>query len=165
LKSTLDKIAAKHQDWIRIVKSFGCKDSIAEDIVQEMYLLMHSYLNRGLDINYDDDINHYYIYKQLRGLFVDLHRKEAKIVKVDIDRLADYIDEENVKKEKNICKAMNQMDTLLDKVYWYDRQVFEIISDGTSVAELSKKTGISYYSLYNTYRNVKGLIKDNLEWD
>jgi lambda repressor-like predicted transcriptional regulator len=43
--------------------------------------------------------------------------------------------------------------------------VFEIISDGTSVAELSKKTGISYYSLYNTYRNVKGLIKDNLEWD
>jgi hypothetical protein len=90
---------------------------------------------------------------------------EKKPKSVDIDRLADYIDEENERKEKNICKAMNQMDTLLEKVYWYDKKVFEIISDGASVAELSKKTGISYYSLYNTYRNVKALIKNNLEWD
>jgi hypothetical protein len=29
---------------------------------------------------------------------------------------------------------------------------------------LSKKTGISYYSLYNTYKNVKSLIKENIKW-
>ena len=29
----------------------------------------------------------------------------------------------------------------------------------------AKKTGISYYSLYNTYKNVKSLIKTEIQWD
>ena len=31
-----------------------------------------------------------------------------------------------------------------------------------SISELSKKSGISYYSLYNTYKNVKTLIKKEI---
>ena len=58
-----------------------------------------------------------------------------------------------------------QMDNLLDKTFWYDRTVFEIISDGMPIAELARKTNISYYSLYFTYKRVKDLIKNNIEWD
>jgi len=36
---------------------------------------------------------------------------------------------------------------------------------GMPIAELARKTNISYYSLYNTYKNVKQLIKNNIEWD
>ena len=163
--TTLEKVASKHKDWLRIVKSFGCKNQYCEDIVQTMYLKVHTLINSGTDISYGDDINHFYIYRILRSLFIDLCRKEAKITKVNVDSLEKYIQEEDIKEYKDIEGRMKELDNLLDKVYWYDKKVFDLISEGMSIAELSKKSGISYYSLYNTYKNVKSLIKNNIQWD
>lgn len=194
MKTTLEKIAEKHDDWHRIVLSFGCKESIAEDIVQEMYIRIHTYITKGVDISFEDDVNHMYIYRTLRALFIDLHRKEKKIIKTNIDNLIDYLNVEDVvslefnseyteefdkkkleslsntihvgeAKQISVCDAMQQMDNLLEKTFWYDRTVFEIISGGMSIAELARKTNISYYSLYFTYKRVKDLIKNNIEWD
>ena len=169
MKTTLEKIAEKHDDWHRIVLSFGCKESIAEDIVQEMYIRIHTYITKGVDISFrvkdKDDINHIFIYRTLRSLYIDLHRKEKNIVKTNIDNLADYIDENESLSKGDVCNAMQQMDSLLDKTFWYDRTVFEIISSGTSIAELSRRTNITYYSLYFTHKRVKQLIKDNIEWN
>ena len=194
MKTTLEKIAEKHDDWHRIVLSFGCKESIAEDIVQEMYIRIHTYITKGVDISFEDDINHMYIYRTLRALFIDLHRKEKKIIKTNIDNLINYLNVEDVgsvefnskytkefdkkkleslsntihvgeAKQISVCDAMQQMDNLLEKTFWYDRTVFEIISGGMSIAELARKTNISYYSLYFTYKRVKDLIKNNIEWD
>ena len=163
--TTLEKVASKHKDWLRIVKSFGCKNQYCEDIVQTMYLKVHTLIHSGTDISYGDDINHFYIYRILRSLFIDLCRKEAKITKVNVDSLEKYIQEEEIKEYKDIEGKMKELDNLLDKVYWYDKKVFDLISEGMSIAELSKKSGISYYSLYNTYKNVKSLIKNNIQWD
>ena len=162
--TTLEKIAAKHQDWLSIVKSFGCNPEIAEDIVQECYLKLDKLLKNGLDISYGDDINYYYVYKSLKALYLDLYRKEKKIFKVGVEALDKYISEEEQRPPKDINSKIKELDTLLDKVFWYDKKVFNIISSGTSIMELSRKTGISYYSLYNTYSNVKKLIKKNIEW-
>ena len=164
--TTLEKIAAKHQDWLSIVKSFGCNPEIAEDIVQECYIKIDSLLKKGLDISYgDSDINYYYVYKTLKALYLDLYRKEKKIFKVGVEALDKYISEENNIPPKDINSKIKQLDNLLDKIFWYDKKVFDIISSGTSIMALSRKTGISYYSLYNTYSNVKKLIKKNIEWD
>lgn len=165
MKTTLQKIGEKHNDWLRIVKSFGCKNEYCEDIVQQMYLKCHTLINNGTDISYGDDINHFYIYRILRSLFIDLCRKEAKVTKVNIDYLERFVEEEEVQEYKDIEGKMKELDSLLDKVYWYDKKVFDLISEGMSIAELSKKSGISYYSLYNTYKNVKSLIKNNIQWD
>ena len=163
--TTLEKIASKHNDWVRIVKSFGCKNDFCEDIVQQMYLKCHTLISNGTDISYGDEINHFYIYRILRSLFIDLCRKEAKITKVNIEYLEKFVEEEEVKEYKDIEGKMKELDTVLDSVYWYDKKVFDLISNGMSIAELSKKTNISYYSLYNTYKNVKTLIKNNIQWD
>ncbi len=163
--TTLEKIAKKHKDWIRIVISFGAKPEIAKDITQEMYIKMDGLLKKGLDISYGDQINYYYIYKTLKALYLDLNRKEKKIFKVGIEALEKYISEEDQALPKDINSKIKQLDNVLDSVFWYDRKVFNIISSGTSIMELSRKTGISYYSLYNTYNNVKKLIKNNIEWD
>ena len=56
--TTLEKIAQKHKDWLRIVKSFGCKNEYCEDIVQQMYLKCHTLITNGTDISYGDEINH-----------------------------------------------------------------------------------------------------------
>ena len=163
--TTLEKIASKHKDWVRIVKSFGCDGDKCEDIVQEMYLKVHTLIKKGIAISYDDDINHFYIYRILRSLFIDLCRKEKKITKVNIEYLERFVEQEEATNDKDILGKMQQLNNLLDKVYWYDKKVFDLVSDGMSIAELSKKSGISYYSLYNTYKNVKSLIKQEIKWD
>lgn len=163
--TTLEKLASKHDTWIRTVKSFGCKGYLCEDVVQEAYLKINTLLNKGLDISYDSDINYFYMYRTLKSLFLDLCRKEAKITKVNLDYLEKFVQDEEKKQYKDIEGKMRQLNTLLDKMYWYDKKVFDLISDGMSIAELSKQTGISYYSLYNTYKNVKTLIKQNIKWD
>jgi RNA polymerase sigma factor (sigma-70 family) len=163
--TTLQKIASKHNDWVRIVKSFGCEGDKCEDIVQEMYLKAHTLISNGTDISFGEEINHFYIYRVLRSLFIDLCRKEAKITKVNVEYLEKFVDEEEVIEYKDIEGKMKELDSVLDKVYWYDKKVFDLISSGMSIAELSKKTNISYYSLYNTYKNVKSLIKTEIQWD
>ena len=164
--TTLQKIAEKHNDWLRIVKSFGCDGDKCEDIVQEMYLKANTLINSGTDISYGEDINHFYIYRILRSLFIDLCRKEAKITKVNIEHLERFVQEEETKQYKDIEGKMKELDTLVDKLYWYDAKVWRLIAEEKmSIAQLSKESGISYYSLYNTYKNVKTLIKNNIQWD
>ena len=38
MKKDIEQLYDKHKTWIKIVKSFGCNDAIAEDLVQEMYV-------------------------------------------------------------------------------------------------------------------------------
>jgi lambda repressor-like predicted transcriptional regulator len=47
-------------------------------------------------------------------------------------------------------------------MHWYDQRVYSYIEGGESIASLSEKTDISYYSLYNTYKNVKKKLKKKL---
>jgi len=151
-------IAKKHKNWIDIVQSFGCSKETSEDIVQEMYIKMHLKLKKGLDIMYKEDINYYYIFKTLRTLFYDLKRKEKNIKVVNIENA--NIDMADV--DVNYEKAYEKIKKELDQMFWYDRKVFELINAGESIAELSRKSYIHYFSLYNTYNKVKNKLKDLL---
>tara|TARA_Y100001972_G_C7428606_1_gene220888 strand:+ start:81 stop:527 length:447 start_codon:yes stop_codon:yes gene_type:complete len=144
--------------------SFGAKKEDAEDITQTMYLKIHGLINSGLDITFDDDINKFYIYRTLKSLFYDKCRKEAKIQKVNIEYLEKYVKEEEQYKEKDIPNKIKQYNKILDELYWYDRKVWELTRE-KSIAEVSKLTNISYYSLYNTVKGVKRLIKEKIQWD
>lgn len=162
----LQKVALKHETWVRTVISFGCDPTIAEDIVQEAYIKINKLIEKGLDISYGEEINYFYVYKTLKTLYGDLLRQNKKIKKVDIDALNKYIIEEEKRgQDIDITKKMQELNNILDSIYWYDRKVFEIVSGGVTIAELSRKTHISYASLYNTYRNVKNIIKNNIQWD
>ena len=148
-------IAEKHKNWIEIVISFGCQKETSEDIVQEMYIKMHKKLKNGLDIMYNDEINYYYIFKTLRSLFYDLKRKEKNITIINIEDV--NIDMSDV--DIDYVKAYKKITNELDKMFWYDKKVFEIINGGESIAEFSRKSYIQYYSLYNTYNKVKDKLK------
>ena len=84
-KEVILLLAKKHKTWIDVVSSFGCDKTIAEDIVQEMYIKVLPKIENGLDIiYYDNDINYYYIYKVLKTLFIDLKRKGKNIMMINI---------------------------------------------------------------------------------
>ena len=154
IKKQMQLLAKKHSDWVQVVSSFGCDRQLAEDIVQEMYIKIQLKLEKGLDISYgNNDINYYYVFKTLRTLFLDLKRKTKNIKMVDIENLSNFETDIDYTDKYDLVKKE------LKKMYWYDRKVFEIINSGQSIAALSRKTKIQYYSLYNTYKKVKEKLK------
>lgn len=157
----------KHSTWINIVKSFGCPENITEDIVQEMYIYLIRYDREGKNIWHEKgEVNYYYVFKQLRGIYVAYLRSNNKVKKVSLDELneIDKIFEEidPLEYEQQYEDFLNSYLKVSDDIYWYDKKVFEIIAKGKSVAELSRDTDIGYYSLYNTYNKVKNKLKDEL---
>ena len=149
----------RHKNWIEIVESFGCNSDTAEDLVQEMYIKLDRIASSGTDLMYKDDINYFYVFKMLSTMFLDLKRKEGRSIILNLDELPDgTIDQDMTNYEEKYDTIM----TAMDELYWYDRKVYEIIDDGLSISELSRKTKISYYSLYNTFNKVKKFLKTKI---
>lgn len=154
----LKKLFERHKDWCDIVESFGCNPDTAEDIVQSMYEKIGRLVNDGKDISYgDNDVNHFYIFRTLTTLFLDYKRRERNIGDFDFEDY-DVADEVEVEYKKKYEQVLEELETM----YWYDKKVYEIIEGGESISELSRKTNISYYSLYNTYNKVKKHLKNKL---
>ena len=152
----LEKLFKRHKDWCNIVESFGCNPDTAEDLVQSMYLKIGRLVAEGKDISFGDDVNHFYIFRTLTTLFLDHKRKDNRsgIILEDIEAEQD----EEVDYDSKYQKVLDA----LEELYWYDRKVFEIVENGESISELSRKTNISYYSLYNTYKKVKKYLKNKI---
>ena len=155
-KEVILLLAKKHKTWINVVNSFGCNSIISEDIVQEMYIKIIPKIEAGLDIiYYDNDINYYYIYKVLKTLYIDLKHKGKNIIMLNIE------DTNYTKLDCDVDydEAYDKIKAELNKMFWYDRKVFEIINEGESIADFSRNSYIEYYTLYNTYRKVKDKLK------
>tara|TARA_B100000900_G_scaffold350883_1_gene317677 strand:+ start:23429 stop:23923 length:495 start_codon:yes stop_codon:yes gene_type:complete len=164
LKTTLEIIFDKHDDWVGIVCSFGCNKSTAEDIVQECYIKLDRLIKSGTNFMYNEkEINHFYVFRTLRSLFIDLKRKEKKTTFVEIDNISEKkLGKLITEFELDITEKYSEIQDELNAMHWYDRRVYNYIEGGESIAGLSEKTEISYYSLYNTYKNVKTKLKKKL---
>ena len=165
MKDKIILIAEKNEIWIDIVQSFGCTKETAEDIVQEMYIKIQKTLSKGLATNImynGEEINYYYIFKCLNSIFIDLKRKEKNknVVLIEDAGKLNIIYQLDI--EVDFQQEYDKIQKELKKMYWYDRKVFEIINSGESIAELSRKSKIPYYSLYNTYHKVKTRLKKML---
>ena len=68
----IDKLADKHEDWIRMAKSFGADNEQSNELVQSMYIRLVKYVDADSErIMYTkDEVNTYYVYVTLRNLFL-----------------------------------------------------------------------------------------------
>jgi len=157
LKTQVEKAYDRHTKWLEITRSFGgLRETEVQDIVQEMYVLLIRNTQKGVDFSYGDDINYYYCFRILRGLYVDLMRKKLKYKLIELNGLEIVQGDDT-----NYVEVYEKIQNALKEIYWYDRKVFEIVNEqGVSISELSRKTNISYYSLYNTFNKVKSKLKE-----
>lgn len=159
MKTPVELAYDKHNQWVDIVQTFGgLNREECEDVVQTMYILLIKNTKKGIDYLYKDEINYYYVFKLLRGLYVDLIRKKSKVKLISLENIEPVTEIDH----NNYDEIYNKLQEILKDMYWYDKKVYEIIEDGTNISELSRKSKISYYSLYNTYKKVKQKLKDNL---
>ena len=155
----LEKVFESHKKWINTVLKMGANQHEAEDVVGNMYLLIGQMLNKGLNISYGESgVNYYYIYRTLKTSYLQMCLKKKKENKTSIDLVynlesGEYID---------FNEANEAVEEELEKLHWYDRKVYNMVQDEHSITELSKKTNITYHSLYNTFRKVKDRLKDKV---
>ena len=156
MKTPVEKAYDRHNKWLEITRSFGgLRETEVEDIVQELYILLIRNTQKGIDFSYGEDINYYYCFRILRGLYVDLLRKKMRVTYTTLENIQ-IEDQSTVNYEEVYAKIQKA----LKQIYWYDAKVYDIVSGGESISELSRKSQISYYSLYNTFRNVKSKLKE-----
>jgi len=160
LVSILELIAKDHKKWLRIVKSFGLTDD-AEDLVQDMYIKVNEWngkYDKTLMFN-KTEVNHYFIFRVLRNMFLDKCKK--KNIETNIE---DY---HEPKANSLSFEYIEQLDVIQDEIkswHLYDRKIYELIYvEGYSMLELSKLTGIDYYSIYRTKNKIEKLLKDKMQ--
>ena len=62
-----------------MVVNLGCNPSIAEDIVQEMYIKVHRLIEGGKNVMYNDEsANRFYIYLTLKSMYFDYKRAKGR---------------------------------------------------------------------------------------
>lgn len=180
--NTLESLSSQHQLWLSYTISFGCNKDTAEDIVMEMYLKVNEYVQSGKkNIIFEDTgkINYFFIYVTLKNMFLDLKRNEKRIKIIPLETYDKTEDDIIQEKEIDYDKFRVIEKYLLNQDYidltsecvkeytnkqfgaFYKRKIFEeVFIEGKSISQFSRDSGISYYSLYNTIKNIKKDLKN-----
>lgn len=100
-------------------------------------------------------------YKNLKGITYKVSSTSSGEIVNNFNQSIYNIPEEvveNIRHEK-----LDQIDAVLDGLYWYDKKVFELYYyENNTLDTLAKKTGISRNSLFTTIDKVRGILKKEL---
>lgn len=157
----LDILSKNHSKWLRIAKSFGLGIE-AEDLVQDMYLKVYDWKGKyDKTLMYNEtEANHYFVFLVLRNLYIDKCRTDKKNKKIE-----EVYYEPNTK--GNTFEYQEQLQIIKNEIaswHIYDRKIYELIFiEGYSMLELSKQTGIDYYSIYRTKNKIEKLLNQKLQ--
>ena len=163
----LAKVAERHNEWIKIVNSFG-EYQYDEDIVQECYLTLYKYADEDKIIR-NNIVNRGYLYFTLRSLYFQYYNSKKKIDKVYLDdeeytyQIADYSEMDEQVAYNGICQLI---DNHIDNWRWYERKLFLLYRDSDlSIRGIAAATGISWVSIYHTLKHAKNDLKETFKED
>lgn len=164
----LELLAKKHLDWIKMVQSFGCPPYLAEDIVQEMYLRLHKYIDDPERIMYGDEVNTFFVYITLRNMYSTIKKIQTKVEFVSIEKAEEDLlfEETNFEEFESFDQLIERIWENVDEWHWYDKKMFEIYHNSPmSIRTIAEETKISARSIFNTLKNGRERIQTNCEED
>ena len=152
----LEQLYKRHTDWIRMVLKLGCNKSYAEDIVQDMYIKIHEQNKKTIIQSID-----IYAYFILRSLYFDYYKKKKKNIVTSIDFIDDLKDDDDfdLEDETKQSKLIDRIEGIKKELRWYDQKILNLHYSGVTMRQLSRETGISLASIYNTINNCREHIK------
>jgi len=157
----LTLLAEYHNKWLANVNALINDENIqAEDIVQDMYLKIHSSKDEVIKkaiVNNKPHIG--YINKILYNMYLDIQKEES--IKTE---LKDNHTVEEKQPEINKFNIEKKIDEIVNSFYWFDRKLFNLYrKEFHTIRSLSKATKISHVVVHNTIRNFKKKIKRKLK--
>ena len=161
----LNEVAKYHKDWVELAAVFD-KD-FAEDIVQEMYLLLHKYNVSEEQMFTNGRINKGYIFIIIRNIHFQLHNIRKRINKVELnDEIYNLEDDYDIQKELDWNDFRNKAEEEVNSWDWYEKKLFTLYRDNkTSIRKLASETGISFVSIFHTLKGSKGKLRELLKED
>ncbi len=153
-------ISKRHDDWIKMVLSFGADIELANDIVQSMYIRIFDLVKDPDRIMYNEtEVNGYFIFTLLRNRYLSIVNKKSKIDynydMVQYEEVAEY--EENDIQTDYLLKLINEE---INTWSWYDSKIYNLYYyEGYTIKKLSDETGISVSSIFNTLKTCRLKIK------
>jgi len=161
----LELVAKDHKEYVKVVQSFG-EYFYAEDIVQEAYLRIYKYC-KPENIIQNGEVNKGFMYFVLRNLYLSYLKELEKNPKIPIDEIIySLYEEDETEKHEAYLRLLNKVSKELNNWEWYDKMLFEIYkNDNKSIRKISKETRISTKSIFQTLKNCKKRLKENLKED
>ena len=154
-------LAKDHNKWVRIAKSFGA-DSLAEDMVQDMYLKIDSWngkYNKTLMFN-ETEVNYYFVFKVLRNMFLDQSKKKKRIIYTDEIHNEPFVLNGGFEYEERLQEIRED----IKKWHLYEIKIYELVFlEGWNMSQLAEKTGIDYHSIRRTVLKIKNTLNQKLK--
>jgi DNA-directed RNA polymerase specialized sigma24 family protein len=156
----LELLSKRHDEWIRMAMSFGCTKDNAQDIVQDMYLRMHKYVENPERIMYnEDEVNTYFVFVVLRNLYISSQKSMSFDQLEDIDG---EMEEPNYEAENAYNDLLEGLWEEVESWHWYDTKLFKLYHNtDMTIKKISEETKISERSIWNTLDNGRKRIQAN----
>jgi len=164
----LELLSKRHEEWLKMARSFGTETHEAEDLVQEMYLRMYKYVENPEKIMYNDkEVNTYFVFVVLRNLFFSSKKSLSSLMSLHIEELSDLdgeIENVNYEYEQAHKNLINELWDEVETWHWYDTKLFKLYHNtDMTIKKISQETKISERSIWNTLDNGRKKIKQKQE--
>ena len=147
-----------------MAKSFGASQDLAEDLVQEMYLRLHLYVDDPQKIMYNEkEVNTFFVYVTLRNMYNSLMKAKSRFEFVDVSTLEDELIFEDTREEAEVQLQVlyGEIWEAADDWHWYDKKIFALYHNtDMSIRTLADETKISARSIFNTLKNARERIQN-----
>ena len=153
----LEQLATKNKELLRVAYTITGNIDSAKDIVQDAYIKLYESGKRF------EDINDGYIYFTLKSIYNDSVKQSTLKNRFILTNDFDNVIEENTNDIVYEIKGLTTWERLVvDAICGRNitNENNEIVKhiQGTSMTELSKKTGINYSIIYRTIKNLKSKV-------
>lgn len=157
----LEIVAGHHSKWLDIASTFVGRYN-ADDIIQEFYIKLHKYTTKDKLINEQNEVNPSYCFLIIRSLSINFLKSENKYTDVEIKECSEAEIKPLDTKQEFYCNIRKEIDTWC----WYDKELFNLYHNSNkSIRDLSKETGISTGSIFNTLKNCKEKLNEKFKDD
>lgn len=145
----LEELAKRDKDWRKMAYHI-CKDkSLADDLVQDMYVKFS---------RYDKQVNDFYVYFALKSLFLDTFKGKIQTVEL-LDNHNHINDGYDYQLDEIKELVLKKVDTLP----FFERETLKLTTQQISQRQLSRETDISLRTIKETVKKTKQLLWEDLK--
>jgi len=144
----LEELSKKDKYWRQIALNICKSKSVADDIVQEMYLKLHDCKKQ---------INDFYVILTIRSLFLDTKRKKQNV------ELVEY----NLQSRESDFKPDDYETYILNeykKLSWIEREIIIELYDKSFRELADSLTGVSYNYIFRKHKTaIQKILKEDID--
>jgi RNA polymerase sigma factor (sigma-70 family) len=167
-----DELAKHYSELYEIaLKITKGNDIDAQDLTQEVYVIMLEYDQEKLQKIYDNRHLKFWVarvmlnqYLRSSSPFKKKHHTYLKDENAIICDLRHDSSESDIRDKELLEQRLEQVNDIMNDLHFYDKTLFKVYYETDhTIRSLAEATGISTTSIFHTIKNVRTYIKDEVK--